>query len=153
MVHAYQDPHATLTLREGLAEYFASDPTLTDPDDCSPEGAELFRRHDAVHIVFGTNRELEQEAMTDAWTAFGTTAPWSVFREYLAVPEVAAVFADIGVVTSVLGSIRATPSIWRVWRHSRRMREPWPFDGYAAHYDHRLCDLREQYGIELVRQP
>ena len=146
----YQHPDATMTLRQGIDEYFASDATLTDPDTCTPGAAELFRRHDAIHVLFGTNRDIVQEAWTDAWTLFGTTAGWRDFMAYTREPEVVGVIGEIGYWETFVGSLRSVPGVFRIWRRSKQMREPWPWDAYAQHYDEPLDALRERYGISLL---
>ena len=49
---AYMRPDATMTLREGLDEYYASIPDLI-PTDGESEKDHLFLFHDTCHVLFG----------------------------------------------------------------------------------------------------
>jgi hypothetical protein len=56
---AYQAQNSTLTLREGLADYFKENgkyTRLSYPDGMEDlESAIYFRNHDATHVIFGTH--------------------------------------------------------------------------------------------------
>jgi hypothetical protein len=56
---AYQAQNSTLTLREGLAEYYKENgkyTRLSKPDEMTDlESARYFRNHDATHVIFGTH--------------------------------------------------------------------------------------------------
>ena len=68
----YQLPDATMTLREGLAEYYRVNPGLSDPVEINdPKSAFYFRNHDSTHVVFGTHTGELHEGINDLWTIFG----------------------------------------------------------------------------------
>lgn len=156
--HRYQDPASTMTLREGLDEYFSSNPELVDPATMeNPEAAALFSCHDAVHVVFGTNTDIKQEAMTDMWAIWGSDVGWRRYFGYLNQPEPKAVLKqiarDFGYWHVIRESFAAIPYVWRVRKHAKRMHQPWPFYAWEQHLDRRLCDIRRELGVELVEPP
>lgn len=160
--HAYQHPRSTLTLREGLREYFEQNPNLIDPEDpakpASAQAAELFRGHDTVHVVFGTNTDIRQEAMTDTWAVLGTTAGLGYLR-YLSTPEAMQILKEIGQGTAqqsgwrhlVRETVAAVPSMVEVWRRSRKMFEPWPWLEHESWLDVSLVEIRREFGIEVFQ--
>lgn len=147
----YQRQDSTLTLREGLEAYFAENPQLLDPDTIEGKAAELFRCHDAVHVVFGTNTEIRQEAMTDTWSMFGTDIPWREFIAYLNEPAAIGVVNDIGWGTALWESVKAVPAVIEVVRRGRRMTKKWPWYGHEAYLDVPLASIREEFGIEVFQ--
>ena len=67
----YQEQNSSLTLRQGLAEYYASNPNLFKSNEASsPEIGSFLRNHDACHVVFGTTTALADEFLQDIWTFF-----------------------------------------------------------------------------------
>ena len=156
--HQYQHANSTQTLREGLDEYFSSNPELLSPEDLdNPEAATLFACHDAVHVVFGTNTDIKQEAMTDMWAVWGTDVGWKKYFGYLNQPEPKAVLKDIakdfGFWHLVRESFGSIPYVWRVRKHAKRMDKRWPFFTWDQHMDRRLDELRSEYGVQLVDPP
>ena len=153
--HAYQHPDSRLTLREGLREYFDSNPNLLDPDDpdqaSSPEAVELFKRHDVVHIVFGTNTDVGQEAMTDTWAMAATDVGWRNYLAYLRQPEAMGIITSIGWARAIWESLLAVPAVIGVLRRARRMRKPWPWQDHDRYLDVPLCDIRREFNIDVFQ--
>lgn len=77
----YQDQHTDMTLREGLAEYYASNSDLIDPSETSTsEIGEYFANHDASHVAFGTSTRMDDELLNDVWTFFAVDVR---YRDYV----------------------------------------------------------------------
>jgi len=65
----YQEQNSSLTLRQGLAKYYASNPNLFNTEETSTaEIGTYFRNHDVSHVVFGTTTSLADEFLQDTWT-------------------------------------------------------------------------------------
>ena len=58
---AYENQETLQSLREGLAEYYSSDPALLAPTSVSDEIASRLRAHDAAHVVFGCDTSVRGE--------------------------------------------------------------------------------------------
>ena len=71
-------------------------PALLDPAKLSDELAEMFRQHDAGHVIFGCDTSLRGETLIDTWTIFATRAGIRVYFKYLKYPEVNQIFAQAG---------------------------------------------------------
>jgi hypothetical protein len=156
--YRYQEPNATMTLREGLAEYKTAHPELLDPASFeNPKVGELFACHDPCHIVFGTNTDIIQEGMTDFWTMWGSSIGWRAYAAYLKEPGAMKVLKDIMKQFTwwqiARDQLRSLPYYWRVWRHSKRMSKRWDFYAWRDYLDTPLDQIRREHGIELIDPP
>ena len=152
MTHAthprYLDPDCPLTLGEGLAEFTASNPGLI-PDD-APAIRELVRAHDACHVLFGLTTSIEDEALADTWTVFGTSVTLRQYSEYLKHEQFSGLIKEIGWRRMLTGSLRAIPRALRAIRRARKMPEKWPFYDYARFLDTPIAALRQRFGVQPV---
>ena len=153
MVHEtsrYVVQDSSQTLREGIAEYYARNPNLLDPAGMPNEVAELFRQHDAGHVVFGCDTSLRGETLIDTWTILGSTAGMRGYTEYFKHPQVNQVFAEVGYFRIVLEFLRCLPDVGRVIARSWRLSSKWPWRDYRRHLDDSLQELRGRFNIRVV---
>lgn len=144
----YLDPDCPLTLAEGMAEFAASNPGLIPDED--PQIRELVRAHDACHVLFGLTTSVEDEALADTWTVFGTDVTLKQYSAYLEHEQFTALFRQIGLRAMLTGTLRAVPRALRAIGRARAMREKWPFFAYARHLDTPIAALRDRYGVRPV---
>jgi len=147
---SYQSPHADETLRQGLTEYRAENPSLQEMRESSKTGAEFFRCHDVVHVVFGCSTSLLHEAEADAWTLFGTTVTFRQFLGFLKIEEHKDIMAKVGVLDSCVTFIRAVPLILKVLIRTRAMIKKWPWDNFEEYWEKPLADIRAEFNIQLL---
>jgi ubiquinone biosynthesis protein Coq4 len=147
----YQNQHSASTLREGLAQYYASNPNLVDPAHTSTDVmSKYFANHDASHVAFGTSTAIADELVQDLWTFFAVSVK---YRKYISELMVA---KEAG---PILSSFATTDSIKRFFRmirllpalilRSRRMTEKWPWSGWEDQLDRPLAEIRRAYGIQV----
>lgn len=139
-----------MTLAEGLAEYYASNPDLKRDETLRPEARDFFRCHDAVHVVFGCSTSLADEAVVKLASLFGSTGGLSVLRGY-ALYDSLDIYRSLPI-KEILGTIAAAPiivprTIARCLRQSRR----WPWGDFTAFADTSLGELRREFGIVVAR--
>ncbi|MCB9744742.1 MAG: hypothetical protein H6740_19260 [Alphaproteobacteria bacterium] len=147
----YADPRCTLTLREGLDQYFSTFEGRFDPDACSTEETgEMFRCHDAAHVVFGTNTTLREETLTDAWTLSATDITWADGWAYAKSQESGDIFRMLGLMGILKSLLLALPDVPRVLARARRMNAKWGWYDWRDHLDRRLCDIRAELGLEIL---
>ena len=152
----YQDQESPLTLREGLAQYYASNPNLIDPSQTSThEMTRYFANHDASHVAFGTNTSIEDELLNDVWTFFAVDVKYRYYVGELAKTkeEASKVISDLSSWKSLWGGLKGfglllvrVPAL--VWR-SRQMTRKWPWQGWEVNLDRPLSDLRREYGLRV----
>jgi hypothetical protein len=81
--HQFETAQSNQTLAEGLAEYFAANPTLKRESDLlSPEAKQFFLSHDIVHVLYGCGTSMPDEAIVKLSSLFGTTGGVAVLRGY-----------------------------------------------------------------------
>ena len=66
----YVAQYSPQILREAIAEYYECNPGLLDPGNLPNGVAQLFRQHDAGHVIFGCDTSLRGETLIDTWTIF-----------------------------------------------------------------------------------
>lgn len=147
----YQLQDATMTLREGLAEYYAVNPGLADPAELEHEpSATFFHRHDSTHVIFGTHTGPSDEAGNDWLTLFGADVGFVRYlREFMATTEVkgiAQAYANASVFRLLWHALRLLP-IAR--RYAKSMHRKWPWQTPEAWLDRPLGELREDLGIKV----
>ncbi len=147
---SYQSPQARFTLREALAQFRETSGLTEKTALARAEARVLMDQHDAVHVVFGLDASLRQEALVDLWTVFGTTARASELIEYLRLPEEQEILAQIGWPRVLWTTLRAVPDLFRVAAAARRLRKKWPWRHDRALLDRPLHELREEYGVTLL---
>ena len=153
-IPAYIRQDSPQSLREAIVEYYdcnaECNASLLDPDGLPSGVEELFRCHDAGHVVFGCDTTLRGETLIDTWTIFGSTAGIRGYLEYFNYPQVNQIFADAGYMQILLAFLRCFPDVFRVLARSRKMASRWPWRDYGQYLDTSLCDLREQFNIQVI---
>lgn len=149
----YQRAETTLTLREGLAEYYRVNPGLSDPARIDDEAtATYFRNHDCTHVVFGTHTGPLDEGVNDLLTMFGVDIRVLDYVKGFFSSDVAKsitkTYFNRSLPTLLWRTLRLTP---RVWRTTRAMRRKWPWTPPPELMDRPLQEIRREYGIELLR--
>ena len=153
MALAYQNPDATLTLAEGVAEYRRAFPDLIDTGQVDEELGRFLRAHDRCHVLFGLDTSIRDEAMADTWTLFATDVSWKEYGSYLRRPEVNNLFAEAGYWAITVESLKHIPDMVAAWRHARRMSAKWPFWHNEGYLERSVCEVRLEFGIVLVPHP
>jgi hypothetical protein len=148
-MHAYQRQDAPLSLRDGIAEYFASHPFLKRGAELSPEGQRFFRCHDTVHVLWGCDTSLAQEAVVKLASIFGTTAGFAVLRGYR-LHDAADIYRALTIrdilATIAVAFLIVPRTIWRCRRQAKR----WPWSDFDPLLDTPLGQLRAAFGIRVA---
>ena len=146
----YMRPDCTMTLREGLEEYYATITGLITEKNAAKEVADLFHFHDVCHVVFGCDTSPHGEAIVDTWSIFGTTVTLRTYQKYLSFQETQSIFASMTLADMVrmLGeSATAMPQAF--WR-AQHMTHKWPFRDHERYLDVPLAEIRREFGIEVL---
>ncbi len=146
----YLEEGSTQSLSEGIAEYYARNSALLDPSTLPVDAAELFRQHDAGHVVFACDTSLRGETLIDTWTIFATSAGLRGYLEYFKYPQVNQIFAETGYWRIALEFVRCLPDVFRVLVRSRRISARWPWQHYERYLDRPLSDIRREFNIRVV---
>lgn len=147
-MHAFKQQDCTMTLSEGLAEYYARNPRLKRGASLSAPARDFFRCHDAAHIVFGCDTSLPHEAVVKLSSMFGTTAGMSVLRGY-ALYDSLDIYRTLPpgeVLRTLAAALVIVPrTAWRCLRQNKR----WPWTGFDPILHMPLRDIRREFGIRV----
>ena len=147
----YQRQDSTLTLAQGLDEYYRRHPGLIRPETISPESAALFRQHDICHVIFGLDTTMVDEAMADLRTVLSTDVGLGRYVRYLRTnKEAQKIFEEIGYLRALGATVQAIPRFCRALAQTLRPRRRWPWEPPQQYLDKQLGSLRATYGIRVL---
>ncbi len=164
----YTYRHSTQTLQEGLEEYYALNPHITDPRKLPPDFAKILIAHDVSHVILGCDTNMYDELKLLPLTFW--TSDFK-FDDYIRTrkdpkikPAIDMMYDDLIKQHGVLwlyGSIllvlpRLLPEIIKIWLQTRTRRKFYPFLeyeslGYQAKSEskaeHSLLEIRQEYDL------
>lgn len=147
---AYTASDSRMTLREGLAEYFAQSDDLMEGSELPPDLGIGLQSHDVAHVVFGCDTSFLGEAILVRWSLFGVVGSVRPYLIGMQRKETRGLFFDAFAKfrLSMLWPLAKYSSI-AVYR-SLRMQKRWPFEDYEPYLDKPLNEIREQFGIRVL---
>lgn len=155
----YTDKNSTQTLEEGLEEYYAVNPNLTDPRELSPEFAKVMQAHDVSHIIFACDTGMYDEIKLLPLTWWASNYK---FRDHLRTLKdptinsaVSIMYDDLVKQHGVLwlyGSIlvvlpRLLPELTVVWFKTRARQRFVPFLDFEPLLNRSLLDIRQEFDL------
>jgi hypothetical protein len=150
----YQKQNCDLTLREGISIYHSSFP---DGKEIYKDKSEkkIWSSHDATHVIFGMNVSLEEEAILDTWTIWGTDISLSHFLSYIKLPELKELQNKLLSEVKISGFLKLYKNVFRtkikVLKRAWKMKKKWPYQFPNEFYDRKINDLRKEYGISILK--
>ena len=149
---SFQSPDCEITLEESLGEYYGSRDDLVTGRGASDSARKFFRCHDAAHVVFGCSTTLTNEAMVEIWSFFGTTAGFSLIRDYRS-PESKEIYEQIEWGDVPGTALRSTVNLPLVLFRCLRMKKRWPWSDFEKYTNVRVAEIRREFGISIVTVP
>jgi hypothetical protein len=155
----YTDKNSTQTLREGLAEYFAINPNITNPADLPLEFAEILLAHDTTHIILGLDTSMYDELKLLPLCFWTSDYKFSDYLSTVSNPEIRPaikiMYDDLikqhGVLwlySSIFWVLpRLLPEIISIWFKTRGDRQYYPFFNYDHLLDVSLFEIRQQFDL------
>ena len=70
--HHYTQQNATLTVKEGLEQYYSENPDFAIGVDFLGQSSEIVKAHDVIHVVFGLGPSSSDELVVEMYTFFGS---------------------------------------------------------------------------------
>ncbi|MEO1743268.1 MAG: hypothetical protein AAFR99_15835 [Cyanobacteria bacterium J06629_9] len=151
----YMDKCSTQTLREGLAEYYALNSHVTQPETQPSDFAKILRAHDVEHVIYGLDTGMHDELklLPLAWWTSECT-----FRRYLTMkdsPVVDVMYADLirekgafWLYRTVLGVLPGVLlEVIPIWFKTRHREKLLPFFNFEPLLETSLLDIRRDYGL------
>jgi hypothetical protein len=143
----YIHKNSTQTLRQGLDEYYAVNPNVTDPRQLPPEFAKILLAHDVSHVVLACDTDMYDEIKLlplGFWTSDSKLSDYiRTNRDPTIKPAIQIMYDDLikqhGVVwlySSILLVLpRLLPELVAMWFKTRGARQYYPFLNYEPLLD------------------
>ena len=151
----YMDKDSTQTLREGLKEYYALNPHVTDPATQSSDFAKILQAHDVGHVIYGCDTGMYDELKILPlfwWTSECT------FQTYLKMknsPAVDVMYEDMikekgalwlyGEILKVLPGVIL--ELIPIWFKTRNRQKLLPFLEFELLLDCSILDIRQEFDL------
>jgi hypothetical protein len=149
------DRSSTQTLREGLAEYYALNPHVTNPETQPPEFAQILLAHDVGHVIYGCDTGMYDELKILPlfwWTSECTFQTYLTMRN---TPAVDVMYDDMirdkgvlwlyGAVLKVVPQL--IPELLSLWFKTRNRQCRVPFLEFTPLLDRSLLEIRQEYDL------
>ena len=143
-------PYSQLTLNEALAVFRREHGLDAKYRDMRAEAQLHFERHDIIHVLFGLNTSIRQEAQADGWTIFGTDIGLKDIREFFDLPEEKELFDEIGWWEIIKANVRGVPDFFRIAWRSRKLRKKWRWSDNAPYRSMPVGAIRRELGIDAA---
>ena len=151
---SFQFQNCNITLAEGLEEYRAYLRANGKKQLIDKPGSTIIRDHDATHVIFGLDTSIEQESMLDSWVFLGTKWKLKELLAYNKLPELKQLYKDFwhdpGYFKLIMTAIKLLPIKIKIRKRAKQMKKKWPFVSPDSLMNQRVCDLREEFGIEIL---
>ena len=115
----------------------------------SPAAQEFFRCHDVVHVVFGCNVVLDDEAVVKIASILGTTAGLRVLKGYR-LHESLQIYRRLRVRDVALSIVHSVALVPRTVYRCLRQQARWPWAEHQRYLHIPLAEIRRQFGIRVV---
>ena len=117
-------------------------------------GSTIIRDHDVTHVIFGLDTSIEQESMLDSWVFLATKWKLKELLAYNKLPEIKQLYKDFwhdpGYFKLFMTAIKLLPIKLTIWKRAKQMNKKWPFVSPDSYMNHKVCDLRKEYGIKIL---
>ena len=148
--HQFESALSTQTLAQGLAEYFAANPSLKRQETLlSTEARQFFGSHDIVHVLYGCGTTMPDEAIVKLTSLFGTTGGFQVLRGY-ANYETLDIYTKLPPRSTMLALVMSPYLIVRtLWRCTLQTQR-WPWAENQQYMNATLVELRSKFRIKVA---
>ncbi|MDA8655641.1 hypothetical protein N9L78_02995 [Gammaproteobacteria bacterium] len=151
---SFQSQNCDVTLAQGLDEYRAYLRANGKKQLIDEPGSTIIRDHDVTHVIFGLDTSIEQESMLDSWVFLATKWKLKELLAYNKLPEIKQLYKDFwhdpGYFKLFMTAIKLLPIKLTIWKRAKQMNKKWPFVLPDSYMNHKVCDLRKEYGIKIL---
>ncbi len=155
---AFKKQDCDLTLAEGLdiyLDYLKTHGKTIGTDDKNSE-YKVWQCHDCTHVIFGNGVTFEEEALNDFHNAILCSYKWKDYLAYFEDPwlkeHMKYLIKEVGVKKFLISLYYIARSITSVIKLRFKMKKKWPLKVPESYLDRRICDLREEYGIQILNE-
>jgi hypothetical protein len=151
----YLDKNSTQTLREGIAEYYACNPHVTNPANQPAEFANILLAHDAGHVIYGCDTGMFDELKILPLFWWTSECTFGTYLQMKGSPAVDVMYDDMirekgslwlfGAVLRVLPKL--IPTLIPICFKTRNRQKLVPFLEFEPLLDRSLLDIRTEFDL------
>ncbi|MBH8577130.1 hypothetical protein I8752_29960 [Nostocaceae cyanobacterium CENA369] len=155
----YKDKNSIQTLRQGLEEYYALNPNVTDPRKLPPEFAKILLAHDISHITYGCDTGMYDELKLLPLTWWTSNYKFHDHLRTIKDPTISPairvmyddlieehgllwLYSSIFLVLSIL-----LPELIVIWFKTRQRQRYVPFLNFEPLLDKSLLEIRQEFDL------
>ena len=150
MSSRYQSWTTTQTLAEGLAEYYAVNPTFAGETDLLGQPRATVVAHDVCHVLLGLGAGSEEELVVEVFTALGCSFSFRDVAAFRKKAFATALLRTSGVRRLLRRLVVSLPRVLRAAWVCLRMTRRWPHQAWQPYQGVPLAQLRRQFGLRPV---
>ncbi|MCC5637579.1 hypothetical protein LC593_17385 [Nostoc sp. CHAB 5844] len=155
----YTDKHSTQTLQQGLDEYYAVNPNITNPQELPPEFGKILLAHDVSHVTYGCDTGMYDELKLlplTWWTSnYKFRDHLRTFKDPTISPAIRIMYDDLIQQHGVLwlySSIFLTlpqllPELTFMWFKTRQRQNDVPFLNFDPLLERSLLEIRQEFDL------
>ncbi len=150
----YLSPLSSQTLFNAICELRQAEGIECDASESfASELLDDIDSHDAIHVLFACPTNLSGEIIAHIWTLFGTDISIQDMHRVNVHEDHRIVLREIGYFRLLSMWISSIPLVFRALYRVMRMKRRFPASRFIEFLDHRLVDLRSEFGIVLQPLP
>lgn len=156
MMLAFKSQNCELTLAEGLEiylDYLTENKKNIGTDDDNSE-YKVWECHDCTHVIFGNGVTFEEETLNDFHNLILCSYEWKDYLAYFDDPwlknHMKFLLKEVGLRKLFISLFYITKSVIAVIKLRFRMKKKWPLKVPESYLNRRICDLRDEYGIQIL---
>ena len=143
-------PYGSETLDDALIAFRRAHGLNEKYSGMSEAAQAQFERHDIIHVLFGLDTSLRDEAKADGWTLLGSDVSWRELREFMKLPEEQEIASEIGWSGIVSAIWQALPDYASMAWRARRLTKRWPWSDHASYRSQKVGAIRKEFGIDAA---
>ncbi len=155
---AFKKQDCDLTLREGIEIYldYLRQNNKTVGIDETDDAYKVWQCHDSTHVIFGNGVTFEEEALNDFHNLILCSFKWKDYLAYFEDPwlkeHMKYLLKEVGIKKLLVSLFFITKSIVAVMKLRFKIKKKWPLKVPESYLERKICDLREEYGIQILTE-
>ena len=149
------EKYSPQTLSEGLAEYYALNPHITDPSGQPLDFAKILRAHDVGHVIYGCDTGMYDELKILPLFWWTSECTFQVYLEMKNSPAVDVMYEDMvqqhGVLWLYGNILKVLPLVIMelipIWFKTRNRQKLLPFLEFESMLDCPIVEIRQEYDL------
>ena len=154
---SFKEQNCDFTLGEGIKEY--NEYLVLNDKEVLPQliDSSIVMDHDATHVIFGLDTTLEEESLLDTWVLWCCSYRLSHLMSYSKQPEIKDLYKKLFKEVGIFKFLQLLFNVFTIklkiiFKRKKIMNKKWPFQFPKEYLNRKICALRKEYGIEILKE-